>query len=206
MINFWGIQRSFLIIRSVSSGWKIPFFRKEGSCKWAAARCYGCSWTEHTHPSEPNLVPSSSFPSLGQCWEMMSYSQVWFPILWNISAWMSHCTHVPRLQGGYQGDNVATPQHSECLGAACDGSSASQPRVETPGNSGSYWVCVLCVNPVCTSCEWREGFISACTDTLMYLFHLWRVTSWNQYADQECSEYLKKIFWFFVFASSEQFI
>lgn len=190
MINFWGIQRSFLIIRSTSSGRKYRFSGRRGAVNGQqfivmdAARAEASLWTQ----------PSSLSVALRQCWEAMSYGQVWF--LWS-SARGCHAAHAPQAAGGYQGDNLAEPQP---LVMVSQPHSLQWELQEIPVPTEA----VLCVLILCRGCEGRGGFTSPCSDRPTSLVCLWRVTSWNQDADQECSEYLKKILclWFLHHPSS----
>lgn len=184
MINFWGIQRSFLIIRSVSSGWKYDFSGRRGavngqhSLLWMQSdRAHASLW------SKPGSL-SVALSSAGKWWAPAKSA---LPAS-GMSARGCHCTRVPRL---WEVIREITWLNPSCLWCYLSFTASS-------GNSRKFQfllrLCALCQS-LCRGCEGREGFTSTCTDRLTCLFCLWRVTSWNQYADQECSEYLKKILW-----------
>lgn len=55
MINFWGIQRSFLIIRGMSSGWKYNFSGRRGAVN---GQQLVMDAVRAEHPCEPSPAPS----------------------------------------------------------------------------------------------------------------------------------------------------
>lgn len=155
MINFWDIQRSFLIIRSVSSGWKYNFSGKRG-----AVNVQQLVVMDAVRQSTRIPVNRARLPLCGTQAELGNEELQPSPVSRPLECQRVDVTlHTgPQAGGGYQGDNLAEPQHSECLRATCGGISASQPWVETPGNSSSYWGSVFCaLIPV--QGLWGEGRI-----------------------------------------------
>lgn len=142
MINSWGIQRSFLIIRSVSSGWKYNFSGRRGAVNVQQLVVMDAVRQSTRIPVNPARLPLRGTQAvLGNDEPQPSLdSRPLEPQRVDVTL---HTR--PRAAGGYQGDNLAEPQRSECLRATCGGISASQPRVESPGNSSSYRGSVFCV-------------------------------------------------------------
>lgn len=134
MINFWGIQRSFLIIRSVSSAWKYNFSGRRGAVN-------GQQLVVMDAVRQSTGIPvTQAWLSLCGTWAVLGNDELQ-PSLVSLSAWMSRCTHVPRLQEVIGEITWLNPSHLWWY-LSFTGSSGSVRKFQFLLRQ-----CVVCVNP-----------------------------------------------------------
>lgn len=106
MINFWGIQKSFLIIRTVSSGWKYNFSGRRGAVNGQQLVVMDAVRQSTCIPVHRAWLPLCGTQAvLGN--DELQPRLVSRPLERQHVDVTLH-TH-PRAVGGYQGDNLAEP-------------------------------------------------------------------------------------------------
>jgi len=201
----YGLETLVLKIGSVSFGWKHDF--QEG-VKLVLGSCV-CTYTKGVHPSKSR--PASLLKAERSGWETTRCSQVLVSVLWNIGAWMHPLHGCPQ---GVRRLSVREPRRSLSTRSVLPGWAAWLWPLLIASQLYSFewklakkdqsvlrpdllqWeFAVISVHQL-AGCEQRERCTGRrVTDSLVDPCCLWRMMSWNQYADQECSEYLKKSLW-----------